>query len=130
MKKLIFLLILVNAFIGCKRDSHPVYFKKFISDVDSFISISDSLLMEASSVHQYQMGKARINREIQDKYIPRVDSLLNLKLSKGEKNLLFIIRDFLVLYGKMDLSAEEEVQLRAIKTEIINIIKREYVHVK
>jgi hypothetical protein len=130
MKKLLFLLISVNFIIGCKRDSHPAYFEKFISDVDSFISISDSLLMRVPSVHQYQVEKAKVNREIQEKYLPRVDSLLKLKLSNEERDLLYKIRDFLVLYGKMDLNAEEEVQLRAIKTVIIDEIKRENTHAK
>lgn len=106
---------------GCRKNQLKVEYKVLVQDVINFIKKSDSALLAANSVSQYQSIAAEIEQEIISHYLPRVDSLMLRETDSRRKGNLQMIRKFLILYSKMDRSSQEEAELRELKKNLMNL---------
>lgn len=117
-------LVFLSLIWGCRKKQLDVEYIVLTQDISAFIIKSDSALLAANSVSQYQSITAEIEREINSRYLPRVDSLMLRETDLRKKTNLQMIREFLILYSKMDRSSREEAELRELRKMFDEILKR------
>ncbi len=115
---------------SCKSNHYESEYRRLLQDINIFINKSDSVLSAAGSIGQYQSALAEIEQSIKLQFLPRVDSLMYKEKNMRRKTDLKMIKDFLILYSKIDRTALEETELRELRKSFDEVLKKERGNVK